>query len=997
MSGDLEDVPTIDARTSAIVESALDCVISIDALGNIVEFNPAAERTLGYARGDVIGRELAALIIPAAYRERHRRGLAHYLATGESTILGKRLELTALRADGAEIPVELAITRASVGDRVLFTAYLRDLTERRRLEQLRNARLAVAHVLGGARSVGDGVTGVLRSVCESLGWDAGLFWAQNPLESALTYAHSWHRDDECLAAYDQVCRDYRFERGVGVPGSVWASGQPLWILDVTAESNFPRLQHAVSCGIRSALALPVIAGDRTVGVMEFFATALRPPDADLLEMMATVGSFVAQFFERVRSEAALRDSETRFRGLMEQAPFSIQLLSPDGRTLRVNKSWEELWGLTLEHLRGYNMLEDKQLEAKGILPAIKRAFEGEASDIPVIRYDPNETLADPSRHRDPVRCISAVAYPLKDDAGHVREVVLVHSDITARVAAENALKDAHSELETRVANRTAELTRTNEFLKALLENVQTGVVACDESGVLTLFNRVTRALHGLPLDALPADAWAGRYGLFHADGITPLAKDDVPLYRALQGEHVQDAEMVIRPDAAPARTVRASGQAILDPHGKKLGAVVSMEDVTARKQAEEGLLTAHRELERRVAERTAELAHANDALRQSEEKLRDADRRKDEFLATLAHELRNPLAPISNALQILKTQGLDARTVERSRDLMERQVHHMVRLVDDLLDVSRVMRGKITLQREHLDLATIATRAVETVQPLVAAQAHELVVTLPAAPLVVDGDPVRLVQIVSNLLVNAAKYTPRGGRITLSAEREGDVAVLSVKDSGIGMDARTLPHIFELFVQADSGASHAQGGLGVGLTLAKTLVEMHGGTIAASSAGANQGSELVVRLPLATPAVGDGVQPAHAAEAAQHATARHLVLVVDDNRDAADTLGMLLELRGYAVRVAYGGVEAVRMASELMPDGVFLDIGMPELDGYEVARRLQALPGFGDVVLAALTGWGQREDRQRTAQAGFSHHLVKPPEPEALQRVLTAIENRTKR
>ena len=373
--------------------------------------------------------------------------------------------------------------------------------------------------------------------------------------------------------------------------------------------------------------------------------------------------------------------------------------------------------------------------------------------------------------------------------------------------------------------------------------------------------------------------------------------------------------------------------------------------------------------------------------------LRETDRRKDEFLATLAHELRNPLAPIRNALQILKMPRVDADTVGRSRDMMERQVDQLVRLVDDLLDVSRVMRGKIELRRERVELATVVARAVETVQPLVDAQGHHLSVSLPSESLPIDADPVRLAQVVGNLLTNAAKYTDPHGRIGLTAEREGDLAVLRVRDTGIGIAPQMLPRIFELFVQVDHASTKAQGGLGIGLTLVKNLVEMHNGTVEARSEGLGKGSEFVVKLPLVAHEVGSdqGGETGQQVIPPPAASGYHL-LVVDDNHDAADSLAMLLKLQGHEVRVSFSGMAALEMTKTYTPDVVFLDIGMPGMDGYEVARRMRQQPGLEKVVLAALTGWGQKEDRRRTAEAGFNHHLVKPPEPKTVEAVLADLK-----
>jgi PAS domain S-box-containing protein len=375
--------------------------------------------------------------------------------------------------------------------------------------------------------------------------------------------------------------------------------------------------------------------------------------------------------------------------------------------------------------------------------------------------------------------------------------------------------------------------------------------------------------------------------------------------------------------------------------------------------------------------------------KQAEDALKEADRRKDEFLALLAHELRNPLAPIRTALHLLAVPGVDAPVAARARDVMERQVHHLIRLVDDLLDVSRIMRGKIELRREPVDLADVIARATEAAQPVLDARGQELTVSLPPQPLRLEADPVRLAQVVGNLLNNSAKFTAGAGRITLTAAREGEEVVLRVRDTGIGIPADMLAQIFEPFVQGDRSLDRARGGLGIGLTLVRRLVDLHGGRVEAHSAGPGQGSEFVVRLPALQPAAradGAGAEGGQAGPGPRAPSRR--VLVVDDNVDAAESLALALRLAGHDVRVAHDGPSALDAARAARPDVVLLDLGMPVMDGYEVARRLRREPGLDGVRLVALTGWGQEEDRRRTREAGFDGHLVKPVEVDIIQAVL---------
>ncbi len=378
--------------------------------------------------------------------------------------------------------------------------------------------------------------------------------------------------------------------------------------------------------------------------------------------------------------------------------------------------------------------------------------------------------------------------------------------------------------------------------------------------------------------------------------------------------------------------------------------------------------------------------------KQAEKALKEADRRKDEFLATLAHELRNPLAPVRNALHVMKMPGASGPVVGQARDMAVRQVQHMARLLDDLLDVSRISRGKIELRKEVLDVTAAVNGSVEAVRPLFEERQHQLTVLLPEHSLRVEADSTRLEQVLTNLLNNAAKYTDAGGQVRLTAERDGGEVVLRVRDTGIGIAPEMLPKIFDLFVQADRRMDRSQGGVGIGLTLVKKLVELHGGRVAAHSRGLGQGSEFVVRLPATSDPAEPGGGEAGNGESARLARCR--VLVVDDNLDAADSLGLMLQLGGQQVRVAYDGPTALLVAQAFGPQVVFLDIGMPGMDGYEVAGRLRRLPKGEATLLVALTGWGQDTDRRRSAEAGFDHHLVKPVEPAALQTLLASLPTR---
>jgi len=372
--------------------------------------------------------------------------------------------------------------------------------------------------------------------------------------------------------------------------------------------------------------------------------------------------------------------------------------------------------------------------------------------------------------------------------------------------------------------------------------------------------------------------------------------------------------------------------------------------------------------------------------KQLEGSLIDADRRKDEFLATLAHELRNPLAPIRNAVHLLKSGNPTGDNLRAAREIIDRQVHHMVRLVDDLMDVSRITLGQVNLRNERVALRRVIEDAVEAAAPAIEAGNHRLVVDVPAAALHLEGDGTRLSQVFQNLLDNAAKYTPPGGTITLRAENRGDRIVVSVRDTGIGISPEAKARVFELFTRVHPNDRIKTSGLGIGLSLARKLIELHMGDIEVRSEGAGMGSEFIVTLPLAVAAP---VPKLDAGSSRIATDTRRRVMVVDDNRDAAESLGMLLEMENCTVSVAFDGLQALAVVDEFRPDIVLLDIGMPGMDGYELARRMRASTRGSELVLVALTGWGQADDKKRAMDAGFNEHLTKPVDPDLLARVIT--------
>jgi len=501
--------------------------------------------------------------------------------------------------------------------------------------------------------------------------------------------------------------------------------------------------------------------------------------------------------------------------------------------------------------------------------------------------------------------------------------------------------------------RSEEAVHQREQLRTTLSCIGEAVIVTDTSGRLTMMNPVAERLTGWS-----AELARGRpiQEVFRTSDERTGVAADCPVERVVnhRASSNMSRQLVLEARDGLKRPIDYSAAPIQDEKGNTNGVVLIFRDVTQR--------------------------------RQSEQNLRDADRRKDEFLALLAHELRNPLAPIGNALQILEMADDDREVAQNAREMMQRQFEHLVRLVDDLLDVSRIARGKIELRPERTSLGAVLERAVEASQPLIDARKHDLTLKVPSHPLELYVDPVRLAQVVTNLLTNAAKYMEEGGEIVVSAKCEENDLILSVRDTGIGIPPKMLPQIFDMFMQVEQGRTRSHGGLGIGLTLVKSMVQMHGGHVEAHSDGPGLGSEFILRLPR-------GQAPSEEAYEAAAPHDCHIqprnILLVDDNVDAADTLASLLRSRRHKVVTAFSGPAALERATELRPEAVILDLGMPGMDGCEVAEKLRARAGGDALVLVALTGWGGVDDRQRTAAAGFDYHFVKPAKLEEIELAIS--------
>jgi PAS domain S-box-containing protein len=791
-----------EERYRIVAETASDAIITIDEESRILYVNQSAEKIFGYTVEEMSGQQLT-MLMPEYLRHLHRAGIKNYIETGRKHISWQAVELPGLHKSGQEIALELSFGEFARDGQRFFTGIARDISRRKRAEQRQSAQYAVTRALAESATINDAAGSILQSICEHLGWELGVLWQVDRNANVMRCVEIWHAPSVAVARFELLSRAREFQQGSGLPGRVWSDAAPVWVADLAEDETFQRRAAAIEGQLRSAFGFPVMLGGEVLGMVEFFSNEPKPPDEELLLMMAAIGSQVGQFINRRQAESALQASEERYRSLADAMPQIVWTARADGYFDYYNRRWFEYTGMTMEQTAGWGW--------------------------------------QPVLHPDDV---------------------------------EMALR------------RWARAITTGESYQ--------------------IEYRFRRA----------AD---GQYRWHLGRGV-PLR------------------------DAA-GRIVKWFGTST---------------DIDDQKRAEE-------------AARAANIA-------------------KDNFLGTLSHELRTPLTPVIGWLHMMRSGMIPVNEFERGLAVIDKNSHTLMRLINDLIDMSAIMSGKMRIESALVSLPSVLREVIETARPEASRRINIELTECVEETVEVMGDRVRLVQIFSNLLDNAVKFSPDEGSVRVKCQADGDQLRLVFEDEGEGIDADFLPHVFERFRQADESKTRAHGGLGIGLALVKSFVEAHGGRVLAESAGVGSGSRFTVYLPrlaAPAPAVAAGEDKASAAT-----TMAARLLLVEDAEDTLTLLQTALGARGYRTSACDSAQEALRVAATTKFDLIVSDIGLPQMDGYMLLKRLREIPHLRDVPAIALTGYAAQKDAAQALAAGFDLHLAKPIEPSELAAAIEQLLNR---
>jgi PAS domain S-box-containing protein len=954
---------------ASIVESSDDVIIGKDIGGVITSWNRAAERLFGYPAAEAIGRPVAILAPPD--RADEMPAILARLQQGEQI---EHFDTVRRAKNGRLVPISLTVSpiKDAEGRVIGASKIARDISERKKAEEALHAEKERLHAtltgIGDAVIVTDSESRVtmMNPVAQALtGWNEGAIG--RPLEEVFRIINEQTRQP----VESPVSRVVREGTVVGLANHtvlITRNGTETPIDDSGAPVRNPAGEIvAVVLVFRDVSAHRREAEERRRR-LDQLSEAERRLDAEL-EAVTRLHDLSSRLMVADDLRAALGD-------VLENAIVTsgadfgnIQLYDPDSDALEIVAQR----GFGQDFLDYFRRVQVD--EGSACAQAMQSGERIVIEDVELDpAYEPHRPIAAAAGYR------AVQSTPVKSTTGAILGMLSTHFRRPHRPS------ERDQQLLDLYAHHAANFLERLRYEQALREQAELldlahdAIIVRTTEGVITFWSRGAEQMYGWPKETVLGKV---THSLLQTKFPSPLPEIDAELAdRGWWDGTLTHTRQDGRPIVVASRwTVRQSAS-------RKAAVVLEINnDITERMRVE-------RERDERAAELAVALAKRTEEVRRAEnaeQLLREADRRKDEFLAILAHELRNPLAPLRNALELLRLTGADDKPLtEQARDMMERQVSQIVRLVDDLLDVSRITQGKLQLRKERVELTDVLNAAVEIARPIIDASAHELTVAMPPQSIHVHADPVRLAQVFSNLLNNAAKYTEKSGHIWLTAERRGNEAVVSVRDTGIGIAPEHMEQIFKVFSQMVPALERSQGGLGIGLSLVKGLVEMHGGTIDARSGGLGKGSEFTIHLPIVDVPVEAAPKPGGGETA--DSGPRFRILVVDDHRDAANSMAMILRrIMGHDVRTAYDGLEAVQTAAAFQPNVVLLDIGLPKMNGYEVARQIREQPRDGKVALVALTGWGQEEDKRRSLEAGFDHHLTKPVGIAALEKLLTAL------